>query len=369
MLKSQEELESKVDTYTIGKDAAGHIAVVNYAFQEGRYEQFIFGSEAIIDLLADIEDHLPPFRIVLSPHDGPNRLSDYFVRDLTLRAAHDGACKYLPSNATLWALNLFLDVTKADFPQITRLGWRSACFPKSPARQKPFNLNHPPPRPEKKTFVYDHLRSMDPCLHPDLFHHHGQFLSQNEGPPPQAMVPEFSYCSTAIHHNIRIPTPYGWQEDVYPRSDDPAWNDKLDERLLWRGSSTGIFHGNKIRWQNSHRDFLVRYTNDLNGTLSVLRPTSNETEIVGSPKQYHKSKLNPALLDVAFSGKPTQCSPDTCDLLREIYPWRERQSVKDAGNYKYIVDVSQNPFVFAALLLTSNPRLTEMDGRGVSNDL
>jgi len=186
--------------------------------------------------------------------------------------------------------------------------------------------------------------------------------------PQHTVVPEFSYCSTPIHHDIRIPTPYGWLEDIYPRSDDPAWIDKLDERLLWRGSNTGIFHNNKTRWQGSHRDFLVRYANDLNGTLSVLRPTSSATEIVGPPKEYHKSRLNPALIDIAFAGKPTQCSPATCDLHRKIYPWREHQTIKQAGNYKYIIDVSWNAFVFAALL-TSNLRLTEMDGRGVSNDL
>jgi hypothetical protein len=100
LLKIRDELESKIDSYTIGKDADGHIAVVNYAFEEGRYDQLIHGSEAIIDLLADIEDYLPPFRAVLSPHDGPNRLSDHFVRASALRAAHDGACKYFLRNMT-----------------------------------------------------------------------------------------------------------------------------------------------------------------------------------------------------------------------------------------------------------------------------
>jgi hypothetical protein len=236
-------------------------------------------------------------------------------------------------------------VAKAELPEITRLGWRSACSLTSPARQKPFDLDNPPARPEKKSFIYDHLRSMDPCFHPDHFYHHGQFLSHNEGPSPQdTMVPEFSYCSTAIHHNIRIPTPYGWMEDIYPRSDDLAWDNKQDERLLWRGSNTGMFHNDRTRWQGSHRNFLVRYTNDLNGTLSVLRPTSTETEIVGKPKEYRKSRLNPAIMDIAFAGEPISCSPTTCELLRSIYPWRERQSIKDAGNYKYVIDVSLSVF-------------------------
>lgn len=353
LLKIRDELESKIDSYTIGKNVDGHIAVVNYAFEEGRYDQLIHGSGAIIDILADIEDYLPPFRAVLSPHDGPNRLSDYFVRTAALRAAHDGACKYFLNYATPRVLILSLDVTKAELPEITRLGWRSACALASPARQKPFDLDNPPSRREKKTFIYEHLRSMDPCLHPNHFYHHGQFLSHNEGPSPQdTMVPEFSYCSTLIHHNIRIPNPYGWLEDIYPQSDDPAWDNKPDERLLWRGSSTGMFHDKRTRWQDSHRDFLVRYANDLSGTLNVLRPTSNKTEITGIPKEYRKSRLNPAIMDVAFAGRPIACSPATCDLLRGIYPWRERQSIKDAGNYKYVLDVSLNDFSYFSSALS-----------------
>ncbi|KAF8634774.1 hypothetical protein AX15_000731 [Amanita polypyramis BW_CC] len=326
LLKTRDDLESKIDSYTVGKDANGHIGVVNYAFREGTYNQLIQGSKAIINLLSDIEDHLPQFRAVFSPHDGPNRLSDYFVRSTALRTAHDGAY-----------------VAGADMPEIIRLGWRSACSPSSPARRKQFDLDSPPPRPEKKTFIHNHVLSMDPCLHPDHLHHHGQFLSHNEGPTPQhTMVPEFSYCSTTIHHNIRIPTPYGWVEDIKPRSHDPDWDDKQDERLLWRGRNTGMFHDKKTRWQGSHRDFLVQYANDLNGTLSILRSTRNRTEQVGVPQEYRKSRLNPAIMDITFADKPIACSPATCELLSEIYPWRERQSIKQAGNYKYIIDVDGN---------------------------
>ncbi|KAK2467913.1 hypothetical protein APHAL10511_000208 [Amanita phalloides] len=326
LLKLRDELESKIDSYTIGKDSAGRVAVVNYAFEEGRYKQLIHGSKAIIDLLSEIEDILPDFRMVLSPHDGPNRLSDHSVREAALRAAHDGAY-----------------VSRASLPEITRLGWRSACPPSSLARQRPFNLDDPPPRPEEKSFIYDHLLSMDPCLHPDHFHHHGQFLSHNEGPSPQhTMVPEFSYCSTTVHHNIRIPTPYGWVEDIYPRSDDPDWTNKLEERLLWRGSNTGIFHGSKTRWQASHRNFLVQYANDINGTLGVLQPTQSKSERVGAPKEHRKSRLNPAIMDIAYAGEPMSCSPSTCELLSKIFPWRKRQSIKEAGSYKYVIDIDGN---------------------------
>lgn len=186
---------------------------------------------------------------------------------------------------------------------------------------------------------------MDPCLHPDHFHHHGQFLSHNSGPSPQAaVVPEFGYCSTTIHHTIRIPYFYGWQEDIYPRTDDPPWDEKIDERLLWRGSDTGMSHSPTTRWRNSHRDFLIRNTNDLDGTIQLLDPNKTNSEPVGEPKLMRRARLNPAVMDVAFVGQPISCSENVCDIMKEIYPWRGRQSNKDAGNYKYVMDVS-NPVV------------------------
>jgi hypothetical protein len=245
-------------------------------------------------------------------------------------------------------------IERAALPKTNSMGWISACPPTSPARQKPINLDMPPPHPSKKTFIYDHRLSMDPCLHPEHFHHHGQFLSHNMGPSPQhALIPEFAYCSTTIHHNIRIPNPYGWVEDIYPRSNDPGWDDKVDERLLWRGSNTGIFHAQHTRWHRSHRNFLVEHANEINGTTSLLLPTKSRKEKVGKPKQVRNAHLNPAMMDVGFAGRPISCSSPTCELLEQIFPWWERQSVQEAGNYKYVLDVRQKLVVyFQDILLT-----------------
>jgi len=140
--------------------------------------QLIKGSLNILELFKDIQQHLPPFRVTISPHDSPNRLSDY-------------------------------DIEQASLPKPSNMGWLSAYPPNSLARRKPINLDSPPPLPTTKTFIWDHPRSMDPCNRPDHFYHHGQFLSHRIGPAPQPfLVPEFSYCSTMIHHNIRIPVPY-----------------------------------------------------------------------------------------------------------------------------------------------------------------
>ncbi|KAF8201269.1 glycosyltransferase family 90 protein [Mycena galopus ATCC 62051] len=325
LLSIRAELEAKVDSYTIGKTADSLVDVVNTSFTPGKYDQLIVRSENVLDLLSDIEEFLPSFRAVFSPHDGPNRLSDYFVENAARQAAAEG--KY---------------ISRKDFPKIDPKGWTSACAPGSPGKSIDLD-GDPPPRTPKKTFIYDHALAMNPCLHPSHFFHHGQFLSYGRGPTPErSLVPEFSDCSSPIHHNIRIPTPYGWVADVLPRADDPPWDDKPDERVLWRGSSTGISYSPRTRWQRSHRIALVRAANEVAGTMALLSPLRGPHEPVGAPEEVRKARVNPGVMDVAFAGEPIMCDKETCGMLKTMFPFRPRQSVKEAGDYKYVIDVDGN---------------------------
>ena len=90
---TQEGLELKKDSYTIGKNETSDVDVLTYAFEEGRYNQLIKGSLKILGLFKDIQQHLPPFRMTISPHDSPNRLSDYGVKSAALEAAASKACE------------------------------------------------------------------------------------------------------------------------------------------------------------------------------------------------------------------------------------------------------------------------------------
>ena len=339
----RDEMELIKDTYTLARTNGTKIDVVKYAFQDGSYEQLIRNSKPVLDLFRDIEEFLPPLRAVFSPHDAPTLLSDYGVKAAALRAAQSELCTLV---ALLPSLNVsqldarILDIESGNLPKINNTGWVSACPPSSPARRISINLDAPPPPSSQKTFIHDHRSSMDPCLHPELFYHHGQFVSHELGPAPQReMVPLFSFCSTTVHHNIRIPTTYGWIEDLLPRADDPDWNDKLEERLGWRGSNTGIWHANGTRWRQSHRNFLVSSANELNGTTRVLLPTKSGSDQVGAPKEMRNSRLNPAIFDIFFAGKPLACEEAICRLLETMFTWKKRQGPAEAGNYKYILDV------------------------------
>ncbi|KAG2068523.1 hypothetical protein BDR04DRAFT_1208651 [Suillus decipiens] len=96
-------------------------------------------------------------------------------------------------------------------------------------------------------------------------------------------MPHFSFCSTLLHHDIRAAVSYGWVEDL-PNSDNPPWEERVDERLLWRGTNTGIFHGANTRWRQGHRDH----------------------------------------------------------MLDKLYDWRKMQTRQEAGHYKYVFDIDGN---------------------------
>lgn len=326
--------ETKPDSFTIAKNETHDSHLARTAFSDPETWQqraLLRGLDEIVDLLRPIEDALPPYRVVLSPHDNPNLLSDYYVKKATLDAAAAGE---------------YVDISK--LPPVKHLGFASACGPGTPGRPVEYPINQyvrPPPRTEK-TFIHDHRLSMDPCRHPYIFYHHAQYLSHDLGPPPQpTMVAQFSYCSTPLYHDIQTPSFISWTEDVLPRENDPEWGDKTDERLLWRGSNTGINHNGGTRWRHAQRIHLVSLASELSGTANVLMPGSEKNSgQVGKGTEMKKALINPAMMDISFSGKPIACDPQYCDYLETQFEWRKVQSPngKEAGNHKYIIDVDGN---------------------------
>lgn len=49
---------------------------------------------SVIDLLQDVQAHLPPFRAIFSFHDGPNRLNDFDMKQSLLSAAKSQSGRY-----------------------------------------------------------------------------------------------------------------------------------------------------------------------------------------------------------------------------------------------------------------------------------
>lgn len=230
-------------------------------------------------------------------------------------------------------------------PPPPKHGWLSACSPSAPAHKKKLDF-YSPINPsllekKKKAFIYDHRAAMDPCQHPSHLFLSGQFLSHYEGPSPhRVIVPQFSSSATTLHYDILPIPPRGWGEE---RRDIP-WEEKYDERLLWRGTNTGmLFHvGN--HWQQSQRVRLVEWANDVRGSVQVLAPPKEGEELrpAGEGESWPKVRVFPAMLDISFAVGPVQCDEISCEELRRDYDWRRHMPIEESSRYKYVIDVDGN---------------------------
>ncbi|KAJ3849869.1 hypothetical protein EV368DRAFT_85100 [Lentinula lateritia] len=82
---------TKLDTYTIGKNADGKLDILQTLSQEGSYAQLISIATRVSDILRDVEDDLPSFRATFTPNDVPNLMTDHAVKSTLLEAARIGS--------------------------------------------------------------------------------------------------------------------------------------------------------------------------------------------------------------------------------------------------------------------------------------
>jgi hypothetical protein len=155
------------------------------------------------------------------------------------------------------------------------------------------------------------------------------------------MIPQFSYSPSPLHHDIVVANPSAWVDEV---EGDLEWEEKTDERLLWRGKNTGIWHAKGTRWRESQRGRLVAWAGEMEGNVTVLKVRKKqERGRVGEGIEMKRARINPSLLDVAFVGPdPYSCPEEMCVELKEIFEWRKRMDLKGAGKYKYVLDVSSS---------------------------
>jgi hypothetical protein len=223
-------------------------------------------------------------------------------------------------------------------------GWGQICPPWSPfyrliKEQGSANFDvHRHIARQQKSFIYDHLKTMDPCVHYSHFQLNGQLLNFIGGPPIRELYhPRFSMTSTRLHADILVPAPENWMEDV---GNDPQWHEKPYDTLMWRGSTTGMSHVSATQWELSQRLRLVELTNNKGGTYSVLR-LRNASEPIGPPFGVSAHELNKRLMDIAFTGSAIQCEADVCSEIEKKYKFLKEKLTWDAGNkWKYVLDVS-----------------------------
>lgn len=80
----QFEREGQAESYTIGKAEGELITIVNQSLSR---PELLLASEGVLSLLKPVQDHIPPFRAVVSPLDNPYGFLDYDVKQAAVQAA------------------------------------------------------------------------------------------------------------------------------------------------------------------------------------------------------------------------------------------------------------------------------------------
>lgn len=238
---------------------------------------------------------------------------------------------------------------------VTQRGWKLAC-PYSSAinarqtrktRSGHQGIDDTPSDPlsiSSRTFISSHSALMDICNHPSLIPLHGA-LSHNS-PHHSPLTPLFSLSKTSLHADI-LGVPY---EQWVDTSTVPwiRFEDKKENRLLWRGSNTGVYYSRDTDWRDTHRVRFVNTTNVVDQVERRVLPGAKGLEVGLKGKRKGKGKglvgarsgktvqelsevvdwgmTNVEWMDVAFTGSPIRESV----IQRRV--WKRERSPSMAGN-------------------------------------
>ena len=177
--------------------------------------------------------------------------------------------------------------------------------------------------------------AMDPCTHPTFTHLMGFLAAHGKGPgPSKELYPVLAMCKTMLHSDILAVSMEAWTEDV---GTDPPWKEKTDDRMLWRGKTTGIHFKHGVPWSEcsqsdaahtsdiSQRVNLVERSAQSTGHLPVYSSLDPQTPI-GKPQDTLMSELNADLVDAGFVDEPIQCDNELCAVVKEEYAFKGRKN-------------------------------------------
>lgn len=158
-------------------------------------------------------------------------------------------------------------------------------------------------RPAGKNFVSDLKAQSDLCAHPYNLALHG-VTSGREVHIDGKLKPVFSLSKTSLHADILAVPVEQWREDlpVLP------WPERTSDKLLWRGSNTGIHYAQDTPWRNSHRVRAINLTRpDATGSIDLLPPAlypNKKEQLSQAVSRVPAAELNQKMFDVAFTGSP-----------------------------------------------------------------
>lgn len=139
------------------------------------------------------------------------------------------------------------DYVDTDEPNLSH--WANACPPDSPLRLAESGKVSSPTSQSQHSYIFDHPKAMDVCQNPDIVPLHG--FTATPGTNLGELVPLFTFSKTNLHSDI-LATPLEQYSTAY-KEQNVAWEDKPHNKLLWRGSTTGIEFTKDREWKESQR--------------------------------------------------------------------------------------------------------------------
>ena len=310
-----------------------------------------------LGMMKDFVQFLPamdvPFNIhdeprVVVPHDDLSRLIA-FAKDKSIPATtKSGSVKNSfstqPSDISDGKRPYEVKTTRFNryAHQATWTESRMSCSPDSPARALDESLNDDTTPYSFSTlgFIKNKTAAQDICLSPSLRERYGFFDRPNAFNIVHDLFPIFSQSKISSYQDILYPSPWYWSDKVpYDVKNDYPWDQKQD-KLHWRGSTTGGFSRDG-GWRRQHRQRFVEKINALdNATILAYSNTSSSGQWTSKqvPRTDHKQ-----IMDVHFA-HVGQCDPGDCDAQREYFEIVKPEKQQDAWAYKYLLDIDGNAF-------------------------
>ena len=189
-------------------------------------------------------------------------------------------------------------------------------------------------------FIYNATAMSDICLTPSLSSTYGFFDGAYNYRVVHDLFPIFSQSKVSSYNDIVYPSPWYWYDRVtYDKDKDRPWAEKQN-KLYWRGSTTGGFSKNG-GWRRQHRQRLVEKLNAREQALiMVSKGGAKDTpwEVKEVPRRMYHDRI-----DVHFT-QITQCVPSDCDAQIKFFDLKKEVEQQDAWGYKYLLDMDGNAF-------------------------
>ncbi|SCZ88292.1 BZ3500_MvSof-1268-A1-R1_Chr2-1g04314 [Microbotryum saponariae] len=282
-------------------------------------------------LIQPIAKYLPDMNLTFTGHDIPWIVMSGEAREQHIRSAKAG--QYVPEKF----LTDPIDDWKYD-------GWAQSCPPNSPMRKAARFSDRLKDQakvapPAQKSLIHDHVQAMDVCSHPERQTLHGFTLW--DGPRCGLVYPLFAMTSTSMHSDLLVPP-----IDQYDRpvGNDPRWEEKKRDKIVWRGSTTGA--DLNLAWMRiySQRPRLCRLPAQT-GPITLTYAPNDKFGQLGPTQEFTADKrtLAKEWFDFQFLGKPEQCGDSVaCAEFAKEFTWSEYMGQDEQNEYKYVMDVDGN---------------------------